>query len=255
MYKKIRAAAVVGTFVCLSGGLSAQTVKKVTKPAAKPAAAAAKAAPVKKPVAVSLKTELDSVAYAIGQSVGGSLKSQELGKINTDILAKGISDALKGVTGPISGEEANAVIGGYFKKQSDVKSEPNRIAGEKFLAENKKRDGVKVTESGLQYEVIKAGEGPKPLATDHVKVHYHGTLLDGTVFDSSVQRGEPIEFGVNGVIQGWQEALQLMPVGSKWKLFIPAELAYGDRGAGGSIGPKSTLVFEVELLDIVKENK
>ncbi len=252
MYKEFRAAAIAGAIICFSGDLSAQTVtKQPAKPAAAKPAAAAKAAPAKKPE-VLLKTEMDSVAYAIGQSVGGSLKLKELDKVNADLIARGISDVLKGAEGPLSAEDANMVIGGYFKKQSDAKAEPNRIAGENFLTENKKRDGVHTTASGLQYEVIKAGEGVKPVASDQVKVHYHGTLIDGTVFDSSVERGEPIEFGVGDVIAGWQEALQLMPVGSKWKLFIPYQLAYGERAAGPTIGPRSALVFEVELLDIVK---
>ena len=136
--------------------------------------------------------------------------------------------------------------------KAEALTKENIAAGAKYLEENKKREGVKVTESGLQYEVLTAGSGPKPAASDTVSVHYHGTLLDGTVFDSSVERGVPAEFAVGGVIPGWTEALQLMPTGSKWKVVIPSELAYGPRGAGRDIGPHATLVFEVELLDIKK---
>ncbi|MFT3740220.1 MAG: FKBP-type peptidyl-prolyl cis-trans isomerase [Breznakibacter sp.] len=134
-----------------------------------------------------------------------------------------------------------------------IESKANLEAGEKFLAENKTKEGVVTTESGLQYQIIKEGNGPKPGLTDQVKCHYHGTLLDGTVFDSSLERKEPATFYVNGVIKGWTEALQMMPAGSKWKLFVPAGLAYGDRAAGEKIKPNSTLVFEVELIEIVKK--
>ena len=142
------------------------------------------------------------------------------------------------------------MIQDYFTKQQAAASEGIIKAGADFLAENGKRKGVTTTKSGLQYEILKKGNGPIPAATDNVETHYHGTLLDGTVFDSSVERGQPISFGVNGVIAGWTEALQLMNVGSKWKLYIPYNLAYGERGAGQSIGPYSTLIFEVELLKI-----
>lgn len=155
---------------------------------------------------------------------------------------------------------ADAVLRTKFNQVKEKKDEQGRIegkanleAGEKFLAENKSKEGVVTTESGLQYQVIKQGNGPKPSLTDQVKCHYHGTLIDGTVFDSSVERKEPATFYVNGVIKGWTEALQMMPVGSKWKLFIPASLAYGDRAAGEKIKANSTLVFEVELLEIVKK--
>ena len=148
-------------------------------------------------------------------------------------------------------DEAKNVINEYFTKLQDEKLTINLKAGQEFLAINKNRPGVVTLPSGLQYEIIKEGNGKIPAATDQVKCHYHGTLIDGTVFDSSVQRGTPATFGVNQVIKGWVEALQLMPVGSKWKLFIPSDLAYGAQGAGQSIEPNSTLVFEVEVLDIV----
>ncbi|WP_228713653.1 FKBP-type peptidyl-prolyl cis-trans isomerase [Arundinibacter roseus] len=198
-----------------------------------------------------LKTAIDSVAYSIGLSVGGSLKSQGLTDINTNLLMQGINDLLKGNPTPLTPEQANQTIGEYFQKQTTAKASENQKKGEKFLEENKKRPGVVTTASGLQYEVVKMGEGAKPADSSKVKTHYHGTLIDGTVFDSSVDRGQPVEFPVNGVIKGWQEALQLMPVGSKWKLYIPSNLAYGERAAGPAIGPNSALVFEVELLEIL----
>lgn len=151
--------------------------------------------------------------------------------------------------------EAQQLLNAFFGKleeEAKAASAEARKAGEDFLAENAKREGVTTLPSGLQYEIMTTAIGQKPVATDKVRVHYHGTLIDGTVFDSSVQRGEPAEFGVTQVIPGWVEALQLMPKGSKWKLFIPYNLAYGEQGAGGAIAPYSTLIFEVELLDIVK---
>lgn len=151
----------------------------------------------------------------------------------------------------MSYDEAKEVMNDYFTKLQGERLEVNLKAGEEFLAINKNRPGVVTLPSGLQYEILKEGNGSKPKATDQVKCHYHGTLIDGTVFDSSVERGQPATFGVNQVIPGWVEALQLMPVGSKWKLFIPSNLAYGKAGAGQSIEPNSTLIFEVEILDIV----
>ncbi|MBB5285334.1 FKBP-type peptidyl-prolyl cis-trans isomerase FklB [Rhabdobacter roseus] len=230
----------------------AQTSKTSPKPAstAKPATQAEK--PAASTVAPVLKTQLDSVAYSIGISVAGSLKGQGLAEINTELLMKAINETLKGGTTLLTAEQANQCIGEYFQEQSSRVGRENKEKGEKFLAQNKTRTGVQTTQSGLQYEVIKMGEGPKPSETDRIKAHYHGTLVDGTVFDSSVERGEPVEFPVNGVIPGWQEALQLMPVGSKWKLYLPSQIAYGERAAGPAIGPNSALVFEVELLEILK---
>jgi len=203
------------------------------------------------PAANPLKTALDSVAYAIGLSVGGSLKQQGLSEINTNLLLKAVNETLKEQKTALSPEQANQYIGEYFQKQTSAKGNANLAAGKKFLEENKKRPNVKTTDSGLQYEVIKLGEGPKPTDTSTVKVNYHGTLVDGTVFDSSVERGEPVEFPVNRVIAGWTEALKLMPAGSKFRLFIPADLAYGERATGPKIGPNSTLIFDVELLEIL----
>jgi FKBP-type peptidyl-prolyl cis-trans isomerase len=150
-------------------------------------------------------------------------------------------------------EEADQVIRRFFEAAGEKEGQLNLETGNAFLEENKSREGVNTTASGLQYEVISEGDGPKPSADDRVRVHYHGTLIDGTVFDSSVERGEPAVFGVGQVIPGWTEALQLMPVGSKWKIYVPSNLAYGERGAGADIGPNTTLIFEVELLEIVEE--
>jgi FKBP-type peptidyl-prolyl cis-trans isomerase FklB len=194
--------------------------------------------------------QMDSLSYSVGVLVGENLKRQGLSDVKTDDLAMGLSDILNGKDLNISLEEANSVLEKYMQAQNEQAKSKNVDAGKRFLEENAKRSGVVVLPSGLQYEIMKEGSGPKPKATDKVTTHYHGTLIDGTVFDSSVERGEPATFPVNGVIKGWVEALQLMPVGSKWKLFIPHDLAYGDRGAGAAIQPFSTLVFEVELLEI-----
>lgn len=206
---------------------------------------------------VKLTTTVDSVSYAIGVMVGKQNKqqlSQVPGgdKMNLDAMSSAFYASLSGKDSLMSDEQANNIIRGYFEKESKRAGQENLEKGNSFLEKNKARAGVTTTESGLQYEVLTAGTGEKPVAESQVKVHYHGTLIDGTVFDSSVDRGEPAQFGVNQVIPGWTEALQLMPVGSKWKVFIPANLAYGEQGAGGKIGPNSALIFEVELLEIVK---
>jgi FKBP-type peptidyl-prolyl cis-trans isomerase FklB len=230
----------------------AQTKKVVTKPIAKP---------TQKPVGPTTKlmTELDSVAYSIGVNLGRNIKSQNLENLNTDLLVKGMRDVLKTDKGILDDMTCNRILSGFFQRQQQIqqageakKYEAYKLAGEKFLVENKSKPGVTTLPSGLQYEIMKAGEGPKPSINDKVKTHYHGTLIDGTTFDSSVERGQPAEFPVGGVIQGWVEALQLMPVGSKWKLYVPYNLAYGERAAGQQIKPYSTLIFEVELLEILK---
>ncbi|MFZ4543892.1 MAG: FKBP-type peptidyl-prolyl cis-trans isomerase [Saprospiraceae bacterium] len=200
-------------------------------------------------VSLNAQNKIDSAAYSIGVLIAQSLKSGGIESVNSLELAKGLEDALKG-TPKIDMQKAQEFYTKYSADQSKKKYAGNVEKGKKFLDENKKRSGIVVLPSGMQYEILKAGTGPKPGPTDKVKTHYHGTLIDGTVFDSSVQRGEPIEFPVNGVIKGWTEALQLMPTGSKWKLYIPSDLAYGERGAGGSIGPFETLIFEVELLAV-----
>jgi len=194
---------------------------------------------------------MDKISYALGLSIGNNFLTSGIDKLDIEQFTKAVEDVLKGNQPSMDYDEAKAIINEYFTKLQSEKFDNNLKAGQEFLDINKKRSGVVTLPSGLQYEIIKEGNGPKPKATDQVKCHYHGTLINGTVFDSSVQRGAPATFGVNQVIQGWVEALQLMPVGSKWKLFIPSELAYGQSGAGQSIEPNSTLIFEVEVLDIV----
>jgi FKBP-type peptidyl-prolyl cis-trans isomerase FklB len=226
----------------LTAAVSAQTKPAVKKTpvAAKPAGAAA------------LKTSSDSLSYAIGMSLANFYKQQGIKSVNTAMVDKAINDVMKTGKSAMTDEQMNMCITGYLQKTKSEKASVAKKAGEAFLAENKKKPGVVTLPSGLQYQILKKGDGPLPAATDKVKCHYHGTLIDGTVFDSSVERGQPAEFPVNGVIQGWVEALQLMPVGSKWKLFIPSNLAYGDNAAGPKIPAGATLVFEVELLEIVK---
>lgn len=205
---------------------------------------------ISKSRAQALKTSLDSLSYAIGINVGDNLRNQKL-NVNPDILAKAIKDAIANNKSVMTSEKSGAFIQNYFQSQATKAGNENKAKGDAFLAQNKTKAGVLTTASGLQYKVVTAGTGLKPVATDKVKVHYHGTLLDGTVFDSSVNRGEPATFGVTQVIQGWIEALQMMPVGSKWTLYIPSDLAYGPQGPP-SIGPNQALIFDVELIEIVK---
>lgn len=203
-----------------------------------------------------LKTEKDKISYSIGLNIGGNLKRDAI-DIDEDALAKGIKDALTGSKPLLTEKEVQDTMAAFQKtmmaKQAEkMKSvgDKNKKDGEAFLAENKKKEGVKTTASGLQYRVIKAGDGKMPKATDTVTVNYRGALIDGTEFDSSYKRNEPTTFPVNGVIPGWTEALQMMKTGAKYQLFIPSNLAYGDRGAGPQIGPNATLIFEVELISI-----
>jgi len=201
---------------------------------------------------VDLKSEIDSVSYCIGLSIGTNLQSSPMKEINYLAVAKGLEDGFGGKK-TIDPYEANRIISDYMQRVQNESSVKNKEEGEKFLAENKTKSGVVTTANGLQYKIVREGTGPKPKLTDNVTVHYHGTLIDGTVFDSSVERGEPATFPVNGVIPGWQEALQLMPVGSKWDLYIPSELAYGSSPMPGSkIQANMVLIFEVELLSINK---
>jgi len=207
---------------------------------------------------MELKTQKDKASYSIGVSIGKNLKDQKV-EITTDILVKGLLDAYTGAKTQLTEKEMGDVLTQFqqeimakAQEEATKKGGENKTKGEKFLADNKNKPGVKSTPSGLQYSVITEGTGPKPIASSTVKVHYTGKLIDGTTFDSSVDRGEPVEFPLNGVIKGWTEGVQLMSKGSKFKFYIPAELAYGERGAGNAIGPNETLVFEVELLDIVK---
>ncbi|MDX1943248.1 MAG: FKBP-type peptidyl-prolyl cis-trans isomerase [Saprospiraceae bacterium] len=193
---------------------------------------------------------MDSVSYSLGVLMAQNLKQQGFDKVDAASLVKGFEDVLKSNALQFTLDECNQMVTNYMQSKQAQQYESVIAEGKKFLDDNAKRSGVVTLPSGLQYEVLNAGDGPKPTAQDKVTVHYEGTLLDGTVFDSSVKRGQPATFGVTQVIQGWVEALQLMPLGAKWKLFIPYELGYGERGAGGQIGPYSTLVFEVELLKI-----
>ena len=200
--------------------------------------------------AQNLNTEMEKVSYSLGVNVAKSVKNQGLTSIDSEAIAQAFTDVFEGNELKISEQESNLVLQDYFGKLAKEAQSANVEAGQKFLAENAKRNGVTTTATGLQYEVLTEGSGDSPKETDQVTVHYHGTLIDGTVFDSSVERGQPATFPVNGVIAGWVEALQLMNPGAKYKLFIPSNLAYGERGAGGSIGPNATLIFEVELISI-----
>lgn len=202
-----------------------------------------------------LTNELDSMSYIVGMTIGQNLKNDGITELNSDLFVKALNDVMGGKDPLIEKEASTAFIQSYFQKAQKRLADANLEKGKKFLEDNKGKDGVTTLESGMQYIVMKEGTGPKPSSTDQVKTHYHGTLVDGSVFDSSVDRGEPAMFPVNRVIPGWTEALQLMPVGSKWKLFIPSDLAYGERGSPGGIGPNETLIFEVELLEIVDTNK
>jgi FKBP-type peptidyl-prolyl cis-trans isomerase FklB len=194
---------------------------------------------------------MDKISYALGLSMGQNLMGSGVEKLNNyQDLAQGIEDVLTHQQPKISYQEAQQVLGQFFQELEAKVAGAAKADGEKFLAENAKREGVKVTASGLQYEVLEPSLGQKPKATDTVRVHYEGTLIDGTVFDSSYRRGESISFPLNGVIKGWTEGLQLMSVGSKYKFFIPYQLAYGERGAGASIPPYAALIFTVELLGI-----
>ena len=193
--------------------------------------------------------ELERVSYSIGINVATSIKSEGLDSINSFYISKGFQDVFENKDLAINIEESNKIIGEYFNKKQDAKNQRLAIDSKIFLEQNKQKEGVMTTESGLQYLILSEGRGNNPTLNDNVTVHYHGTLIDGTIFDSSVDRKQPATFPLNGVIPGWQEALQMMSVGSKWKIFIPSELAYGESGAG-AIGPNSTLIFEVELLSI-----
>ncbi|MBE6320898.1 MAG: FKBP-type peptidyl-prolyl cis-trans isomerase [Paludibacteraceae bacterium] len=193
---------------------------------------------------------MDKISYAIGLSMGQNLMGSGVTSLEYADLAAGIKDVLEKNQPQISYQEAQQVLGKFFSELEAKIAGEAKAAGEAFLAENAKREGVKVTESGLQYEVLEATIGQKPKATDKVRVHYEGTLIDGTVFDSSYKRGESITFGLNQVIKGWTEGLQLMSIGSKYKLYLPYQLAYGERGAGANIPPYAALIFTVELLGI-----
>ena len=194
---------------------------------------------------------MDKLSYALGLSMGHNFLGSGIKSLNVEDFAKGVEAVYKQEKPEISFDEAKKIINEFFSNLQDEIAETNKQAGKEFLAENAKRSGVVVLPSGLKYEVLAEGKGRKPKVTDKVQCHYHGTLIDGQVFDSSIQRGTPAVFGVNQVIPGWVEALQLMPEGSRWKLYIPSDLAYGEQGAGGSIPANATLIFEVELIKIL----
>ena len=202
----------------------------------------------------ALDTAHNKVSYGIGRQMGAQLRGNDFKGINIELVMAGLADAYEGVEDLVGVEEMSKAYGeiqAQIQKEVAAEAEANQKVGQDFLEANKAKDGIQVTESGLQYEVLTEGKGEIPETTSKVKTHYHGTFIDGRVFDSSVERGEPATFPVNGVISGWTEALTMMPVGSKWKLYIPSDLAYGSQGASGSIPPNTTLVFEVELLEIV----
>lgn len=193
---------------------------------------------------------MDKISYALGMSIANNFKATGIKDLNIAEFEKGMDDVLSQKEMAMTYEEAQEMLNKYFQKLQENQADLAKKAGEEFLNINKNREGVHVLPSGLQYEILQEGTGKRPTATDKVECHYEGTLIDGTVFDSSYKRGEATEFGVNQVIAGWTEALQLMSEGSKWRLFIPSDLAYGARGAGQVIGPHSTLIFDVELLKV-----
>ena len=241
---------ITGVLLFLAGiaGFAVGRAQETTPPAGQPGGAAPQ-----------FKTLDEQASYAIGLDIGKSMLADGA-NLNAELVARGLLDSMKKQKPLLTDEQAQAVMTAYAKhmqakEAAKVKpiADKNLKDGQEFLAANKKKEGVKTTETGLQYTVVKEGTGASPKATDTVRVHYHGTLLDGTVFDSSVDRKEPAEFPVNRVIPGWTEALQKMKVGGKWKLFIPADLAYGERGTpGGPIKPNQVLIFDVELLAIVE---
>jgi len=235
----------------------AAPAKASQAPAVKaPATKTAEASAARSQNDVELKTQKDKASYAIGLNIGKSLQKDSV-DVDPNALLQGLKDALAGSKPLLTDDEAKAALAviqaDVNKRQQDkmqVVGEANKKEGEAFLAANKAKEGVVTLPSGLQYKILKEGTGPKPVASDSVVCNYSGTLLDGTEFDSSYKRGQPVTFPVGQVIKGWTEALQLMPVGSKWQLFIPSEMAYGQHGAGADIGPNATLIFEVELLSI-----
>ena len=194
---------------------------------------------------------MDKFSYGLGMGIGQNLLSMGVKDMNVEDFVKGLKDVLTGAKTEISHSEAQTVVNDHFRKLAEEAYEQNKASGEAFLANNAKKEGVVVLPSGLQYEVLTEGNGKKPSATDRVQCHYEGTLIDGTIFDSSIKRGEPAVFGVNQVIKGWVEALQLMQEGAKWRLYIPYDMAYGEHGAGEMIPPYSALVFDVELIKVL----
>src|SRR5580658_7452722 len=245
-------ASVMAAAIVLLGNALAQQTPPATTP---PTSAAGS------PTASAFKTQKDKISYAIGMNIGTTLHRQSV-EVDPKVLQQGLEDALSGGKTLLSDDEARATLTEFqtemrkkMQEKMQAEGEANKKDGAAFLAANKAKDGVVTLPSGLQYKILTPGTGPKPTATDSVICNYRGTLIDGKEFDSSYKRGQPATFPVSGVIKGWTEALQLMPVGSKWQLFVPSDLAYGDRGAGPDIGPGATLVFEVELLSIQEKPK
>ncbi len=197
-----------------------------------------------------MDSEIDKVSYSLGVNIAKSIQQQGMKDLNTNAFSQAITDVFGEADLKISAPEAEQTLQAYFSKLAQEQEAEAKKAGTEFLEANKAKEGIVTLPSGLQYQIIKEGTGPKPSLTDKVTTHYHGTLISGEVFDSSVDRGQPASFPVSGVIAGWTEALQLMPVGSKWKLFVPSDLAYGANGAGPKIGPHTTLIFDVELISI-----
>lgn len=197
---------------------------------------------------------MDKLSYALGLSIGENFQHSGIKELNIEDFTNGVKAVFKGTNPEMTYDEAKIVVNEFFTKLAEEQTKANKELGQAFLSENAKKDDVHVTASGLQYRIVKEGNGIKPAPKDKVTVHYTGRLIDGTVFDSSVERGEPATFGVGQVIPGWVEALQLMKEGAEWELFIPSELAYGPHGAGAAIGPDTTLVFDVKLIKVEKES-
>ena len=261
----VTAASMLTVSVLLLGNTVAQQTPASTPKPAPTAKASTTAKPhtataAKSDQPLALTTQKDKLSYAIGMSIGQNMKKDSL-EIDPAIVSRGLKDALSGSKTLMTNEEVLATMTNLRtemtkKKEAEAQhtGDTNKQAGQQFLAANKTKEGVVTLPSGLQYKILKEGTGPKPTATDTVVTNYRGTLIDGTEFDSSYKRGQPATFPVGQVIKGWTEALQLMPVGSKWQLFVPSDLAYGERSPGAEIGPNSTLIFEVDLLSIQAKN-
>lgn len=251
MQKSLYALLALAGLTLLPGNALAQQT-----PANKPATPTTQAPPPASPSASAFTNQKDKFSYALGMNLGTNLQRQSV-PVNVDLITKGLKDALAGGKTMMTEEEARAAmmemqtrLRQQAMEKAKIEGEKNQKDGDAFLAANKGKPGVVTLPSGLQYKIVKAGTGPKPTAADTVVCNYEGTLIDGKEFDSSAKHGGPATFPVSGVIKGWTEALQLMPVGSKWQLFVPPQLAYGERGAGGDIGPNATLIFDVELVSI-----
>jgi len=247
--------------ILLGNNYSQSQQTPAAKPQAPPAATTRRGPAAKSPAPPALTTQKDKFSYALGMNLGTSLRKQSV-PVDPNILARGLKDSLAGGKTALTEDQARATLMEVQTEMRKKQQEQMQVAGEAskkegaaFLAANKSKDGVVTLPSGLQYKILTAGTGPKPTASDSVKCNYRGTLINGTEFDSSYKRGQPATFAVGQVIKAWTEALQLMPMGSKWQLFVPSSLAYGERGAGAEIGPNATLIFEVELLSIEEKAK